>query len=160
MRRSELFSLDVADIDLRNVALKLKTTAKRSNRLLFFDNEAEYVLQAWLQFRKVRDRMGTPALFLGRGEGMISSQEIDYIVKKHASRVGLHNPELKSLEDRFTPHCCRHWFTTHLIRAGMPRDFVKELRGDVRHEAIDIYNHIDKKELKERYLAHIPQLGI
>jgi hypothetical protein len=42
----------------------------------------------------------------------------------------------------------------------MPRDFVKELRGDARHEVIDIYNHIDKKELRESYLAHIPQLGI
>ena len=42
----------------------------------------------------------------------------------------------------------------------MSRDFVKELRGDTRGEAIDIYNHIDKKELKESYLAHIPQLGI
>jgi integrase/recombinase XerD len=42
----------------------------------------------------------------------------------------------------------------------MSRDFVKELRGDTRGEAIDIYNHIDKEELKESYLAHIPQLGI
>ena len=42
----------------------------------------------------------------------------------------------------------------------MPRDFVKEIRGDVRREAIDIYNHIDKEELRESYLAHIPQLGI
>jgi hypothetical protein len=32
--------------------------------------------------------------------------------------------------------------------------------SDVRREAIDNYNHIDKKELKESYLAHIPQLGI
>jgi hypothetical protein len=30
----------------------------------------------------------------------------------------------------------------------------------VRGEAIDIYNHIDKKELRESYLAHIPQLGV
>jgi hypothetical protein len=30
----------------------------------------------------------------------------------------------------------------------------------MRQEAIDIYNHIDKKELKESYIAHIPQLGI
>jgi integrase/recombinase XerD len=160
MRRSELCSLDVADIDLKNMTLKLKSTAKRSNRVLFFDNEAEYVLQAWLQFRKGKYGKRTPALFLKQEGGRISSNEVTYIVKKHASRVGLHNPESKSIEDRFTPHCCRHWFTTHLIRAGMPRDFIKELRGDVRHEAIDIYNHIDKKELRESYLAHIPQLGI
>jgi integrase/recombinase XerD len=42
----------------------------------------------------------------------------------------------------------------------MPRDFIKELRGDVRRDAIDIYNHIDMRELRESYLAHIPQLGV
>jgi len=40
------------------------------------------------------------------------------------------------------------------------QDFVEELRGDMRGEVIDIYNHIGKKELRESYLAHIPQLGI
>ncbi|UEC42055.1 MAG: hypothetical protein METHAR1v1_310023 [Methanothrix sp.] len=57
-------------------------------------------------------------------------------------------------------YCCRHWFTTHMRRSGMPREFIQELRGDVRKEAIDIYDHIDKKELRESYLAHIPQLGV
>jgi len=42
----------------------------------------------------------------------------------------------------------------------MPREFIQELRGDVRKEAIDIYNHIDKKEIRESYPARIPQLGI
>ena len=82
------------------------------------------------------------------------------LVTKIAKNVELHDPTSPRMEDHFSPHNCRHWFTTHLIRSGMSRDFVKELRGDIRHEAIDIYNHIDKKELKESYLAHIPQLGI
>jgi integrase/recombinase XerD len=160
MRRGELCSLDVDDISLDNKTLRLKPTAKRSNRLLYFDSEAEYVLRAWLQFRKQRNKYGSPALFLSRKGLRLSKAQIYEIVTKHASRVGLHNPNSRHTEEHFAPHCCRHWFTTHLIRAGMPRDFVKELRGDVRHEAIDIYNHIDKKELKESYLAHIPQLGI
>lgn len=160
IRRGELCSLDVSDINLENMALKLKSTPKRSNRILYFDNEAEYVLRTWLQFRNSKYKNGTTALFLNRDGVRIGSKTIGNLVEKHATRVGLHNPESKCLEDHFTPHCCRHWFTTHLIRAGMPRDFVKELRGDVRHEAIDIYNHIDKKELRESYLAHIPQLGI
>jgi integrase/recombinase XerD len=42
----------------------------------------------------------------------------------------------------------------------MPREFIQELRGDVRREDIDIYDHIDLKELKESYLSHIPKLGI
>jgi len=159
MRRGELCRLDFNDIDLDNMNLKLKPTAKRSNRILFFDGETANVLRIWLKVRGERYK-GEVALFPSRQSGRLSPTQVENLVKKHATRVGLHNPNSASLEDRFTPHCCRHWFTTHLIRAGMPRDFVKELRGDARREAIDIYNHIDKEELRESYLAHIPQLGI
>ncbi|WP_394357583.1 hypothetical protein [Methanothrix sp.] len=72
----------------------------------------------------------------------------------------MHNPESERLEDHFSPHCCRHWLCTHLFRAGMRREYIKELRGDSRKEAFDLYNHIDLKELREAYLACIPQLEI
>jgi len=62
------------------------------------------------------------------------------------------------LEDRFTPHCCRHWFVTTLLKAGMSREHVKWLRGDAMQEAIDIYHHIDIQDVRESYLAHVPQL--
>jgi hypothetical protein len=42
----------------------------------------------------------------------------------------------------------------------MSRDFVRELRVDTRGEDIDIYNHIDIKELRESHFAHIPKLRI
>jgi integrase/recombinase XerD len=42
----------------------------------------------------------------------------------------------------------------------MPREYVKELRGDKRGEAIDIYHHIDREELRKAYLAYIPMLGV
>lgn len=37
---------------------------------------------------------------------------------------------------------------------------MEDLRGDVRYKAIDSDNRIDKKELRESYLVHMPQLGI
>ena len=82
------------------------------------------------------------------------------MVVEHAKRAGLHDSKSPDLEDHFTPHCCRHWFTTHLRRAGMPREHIKELRGDVRGEAMDIYYHIDMEELRKSYLAHMPRLEI
>ena len=160
MRVGELTSLDVGDIDLDKGEVTLKLKKKRSNRVLFLDNEAIAVLQRWLAARKNRKGAEDQALFLSKIGTRIKKRSIEELIEKHAERVGLHNPGADRLEDRFTPHCCRHWFVTHLLRAGMSRDFVKELRGDTRGEAIDIYNHIDKKELRESYLAHIPQLGI
>jgi len=43
---------------------------------------------------------------------------------------------------------------------GMPREYIKELRGDTRGETIDIYDHIDMEELKASYLECVPRLGI
>ena len=160
MRVGELTSLDVGDVDLDKGEVMLKLKKKRSNRVLFLDNEAIVVLQRWLAARKNRNGAEDQELFMSKTGTRITKRSIEKLIEKHAERVGLHNPGADRLEERFTPHCCRHWFVTHLLRAGMSRDFVKELRGDTRGEAIDIYNHIDKKELKESYLAHIPQLGI
>jgi integrase/recombinase XerD len=159
MRVGELSSLDVNDVDLDRGEVTLKIKKKRTNRVLFLDNEAIAVLHNWLVARKNRKGAESQALFLSKTGTRITKRTIENAIEKHAERVGLHSPGAR-LEERFTPHCCRHWFVTHLLRAGMSRDFVKELRGDTRGEAIDIYNHIDKKELRESYLVHIPQLGV
>ena len=160
MRVGELVSLDLDDVDLAKGEITLKHSKKRSNRVLYIDNETVAVMSRWLVARENRTESDEVALFINKFGRRISKLGIENMTKKHAERVGLYDPNSRKLEDKFTPHCCRHWFVTHLIRSGMPRDFVKELRGDVRREAIDIYNHIDRKELRESYLAHIPQIGI
>jgi integrase/recombinase XerD len=112
---------------------------------------------------KIRDGLNTKktsALFLNHEAERLARHGIYDAVVEAAQRIGLHNPASDRMEDHFSPHCCRHWFTTHLRRAGMSRKLIKELRGDVRKEAIDTYDHINKNELRECYLAHIPQLGI
>jgi len=100
------------------------------------------------------------ALFLNAEGERLNRSGVYNLVTEAARRAGLHDPSSERLEDHFTPHCCRHWMCTHLFRAGMRREYIKELRGDSRKEAFDLYNHIDLKELKEAYLAAIPQLGL
>jgi len=160
IRRNELITLDVEDIDWIDHSIKLKPTAKRSNRIIFFDDETAFILRRWLRARNSRDKIDSKALFINSYGGRLNRNGIYLAVTKAAERVGLHDPASDQMEDHFTPHCLRHFFTTHLRRAGMPREFIQELRGDARKEAIDIYDHIDRKELRESYLAHIPQLGI
>ena len=158
MRRGELCSLDLGDLDLRDMSLVLKPTAKRTNRLLFFDHETARILQAWLTSRP--NTSDEAPLFISNRKQRLSSREVEDITKKHAARVGLHNPDSKKPADRFTPHCCRHWLVTHLLRAGMSRDHVKWIRGDAMKESIDIYYHIDAEDVRKSYMAYVPQLGI
>jgi integrase/recombinase XerD len=156
MRVGEMASLELSDIDIDDLTLTLKPTPKRSNLTLFFDYETAGCLEDYLRIRG--DSPGP--LFLSRTYSRLNVSGIEDMVKRHAQVAGLHNPASRRLRDRFTPHCCRHWFTTHLDRAGMKREYIQELRGDVHKEAIDIYIHIDPEKLKESYLAHIPQLGV
>jgi integrase/recombinase XerD len=160
IRRKELMKLDVDDVDLVEQSLRLKPTPKRTNRTVFFDDETALLLHRWIRARESRNPKKIAALFTNNEGGRLNRNGVYTAVTKAAERIGLHNLSSDRTEDHFSPHCCRHWFTTHLRRAGMPREFIQELRGDVRREAIDIYDHIDKKELRESYLAHIPQLGI
>ena len=160
IRRKELITLDVDDIDWVDQSIRLKPTPKRTNRTVFFDDEAAIILHRWKMARETRNENGSKALFINNLGTRLNRNGVYLAVTKPAEKLGLHNPNSDRMEDHFSPHCCRHWFTTHLRRAGMAREFIQELRGDVRKEAMDIYDHIDKKELRESYLAHIPQLGI
>jgi len=160
IRRNELITLDLEDVDFVEQSIKLKPTAKRSNRRVFFDDEAAFLLHRWLKIRAGMNHKGCPALFLNAVGDRLERAGVYNLVINAAARVGLHDPTSQRMEDHFTPHCCRHWFTTHLRRAGMRREFIQELRGDARREAIDIYDHIDHAELREAYLACIPQLGV
>jgi integrase/recombinase XerD len=160
MRRGELVSLDLDDVNQETWTITLKPTAKRTNRVLFYDEEASNVLKHWLKRRECYAKPGNKFLFVTQSGSRLNKNGVYDLVTNNATRVGLHKPEALRLEDRFTPHCCRHWFTTHLRRAGMPREHIQELRGDTRGAAMDIYYHIDPEDLRKSYLACIPKLGL
>ncbi len=158
IRRRELLNLDVDSIDWRDDSVRLKPTPKRSNRVVFFDEECEVALKRWLTYRE-RLKPRTPALFISyQSLTRLDRSSLYSAVTKYAEALGFHKPSSPRLEDHFGPHCFRHYFTTFLLRNGMPREYVKELRGDSRREAIDIYNHIDREELRKSYLACVPKL--
>jgi len=160
IRRNELLSLDVDNINWVEYSITLKRTPKRSNRVVFFDDECAIALKRWL---KVREKLNprTLALFVSyQSLRRFDRNGLYTAIVKYATSLGFHKPDSAKLEDHFSPHCFRHWFTTWLRRNGMPREFVKELRGDRRKEAMDIYDHIDREELRRAYLTCIPNLGI
>ncbi|MDO9538253.1 MAG: site-specific integrase [Thermoplasmata archaeon] len=161
IRVGELMAIDLENIDWGNQSIKLKPTGKRTNLTVFFDNECANCLKRWLNTRKTLAKGNVPYLFVIPSNGRrINHTFIIRIVERNAARIGLHDDKSADLGKRFTPHCCRHWFTTHMRKGGMPREYIKELRGDTRGETIDIYDHIDMEELKMSYMECVPQLGI
>ena len=161
IRRRELIRIDIDDIDFRNLSIKLKPTPKRSNRVVFFDDECLFLLKNWVDKRENIVNPDCKALFISyETGGRLGRNGVYNSFIKWAVKSGLHDQNNSDIENHFTPHCCRHWFTTFLIRNGMSRDYVKELRGDSRKDALDVYNHIDFEDLRKQYLSAIPKLGL
>lgn len=160
MRREECIQLDVEDVDWSEQSITIKEHSKRSQPLVFFDDETARVLRRWLVVREARGANPTKGpLFTGSGGGRIHKNELLSRFTEHAAALDLHVPGGKT-KDKFTPHCCRHWFTTWLRRAKMNPAHVAWLRGDKESSTQSIYNHIDREEVRQEYLALIPQLGI
>jgi len=159
VRRGELLSMEVDDIDWQNESITLKPKAKRSNRVVFFDDEAAGYLRRWLKVRSNRAKEEDRQLWLG-GKGPLKRGGVDCALIGAASRLGLHNTVSSRMEDHFSAHCCRHWFTTMLDRSGMKRQHIQFLRGDVDGQAIGLYIHNDLEEIRKEYLRCIPKLGI
>ncbi|AKB35546.1 Site-specific recombinase [Methanosarcina siciliae C2J] len=159
IRRQELIDLDRSDIYPKKNMIVLKNHHfKRSNGTVFYDDECSFYLEKWIKWR-YNHNINNPALFIGSQGGRISRDRVYTVTTEHAEKLGFHDSAGK-LEEKFTPHCFRHFFTTWIRRAGCPREYVQELRGDSRKEAIDIYHHITHDELREAYMKYVPQLGI
>ncbi len=168
IRRGELIAIDLDDIDFVEKTITLKSVFhKRSNRTVFFDEECENILKQWLKRRNYIAKANENALFVNDFGKRLNRTGIYESVVKWAKRyheagkkMPLFNENSDRMEDHFSCHNLRHCFTTYLRRNGMPREFIKELRGDKRREVIDIYYHIDFKDLKKAYLACMPKFNV
>lgn len=158
IRRQELIDLDITDLYISKNYAVLKPHAKRSNRIIFFDDECAQILEKWIKWRH-NHKFENKALFVGLQGGRISRDAVYNATTEHAQKLGFHNPKGR-LNEKFTPHCFRHFFTTWMRRSGCPRSIIQELRGDSRKEAIDIYDHITQDELKENYMRYIQTLNV
>ncbi len=157
VRKGELLTMDLEDLNLDKGTIIIKPKAKRTNRLAFIDEEAVTVLKEYLVWRE--PRANCEALWIKPTGQRMDKDDPYNIVTAHAMKLDLHDPD-GPLNRKLTPHCFRHWFTTHLSRAGMSKEYIQELRGDSHQDAFDIYNHIDPSDLRKEYMGCIPVLNV
>jgi len=162
VRIGGLHGIDVDDVGMnRGEIFVREKKGDESGYTIFFDDETKYYLQKYLVLREMQQPTDKSLLLSNAGKRLAKRTIFD-TVKKYAKKAGLMSEEGKEncREKSISPHTFRRTFTTHLQNSGARRDYVKELRGDVRGETIDIYTQITKDDLRKEYLRHIPQLGI
>jgi site-specific recombinase XerC len=65
--------------------IRLKPTAKRTNKTVFFDDETAFILRRWLKVREGVNRRKSPALFLSSWGLRASRNDVYIAVTKRQS---------------------------------------------------------------------------
>ena len=142
LRVSELVNLKVNDI---NDNKSLRVLGKgRKQRILPMTDQAYNILSKWISDSRndFLKRKNNQYVFLGvRGE-KITDREIRRIVKSTTGTF---------------PHNIRHTFATHILDGGADLRVVQELLGHTDPSTTQIYTHVSKKKLQEKYKRTHPR---
>ncbi len=147
LRLSELYRLDLADLDRRGGQVKVMGKGGKE-RIVPLTEKSVKALERYEPRRREAlaggEGEGDPrALFVNNRGGRLSRRSIQRVVR------GLLE---KAADDQgLSVHSLRHSFATHLLDAGADLMAVKELLGHVSLSTTQIYTHTSKERLKRVY---------
>ncbi len=156
LRRAEVVALDLADVDLTDLVVNVRSGKGDKQRLVPIGATAaealiNYLTKARPLFLK---NASATALFLvgtrcGQTGRRLGAGSIANVVRAAARR--------SELGKHVTPHALRHTFATHLLRAGADVRHVQELLGHNRIDTTETYTHLDLSDLAQAHARAHPR---
>ena len=147
VRRSELASLTIGNVDLSGLGIKVHGK-RNKDRVIPIESELAHELEHYISLRKevvADDAMlssDAPLLVNGKGKA-VSVDKIYTIVRRYMSS--------RTCAERVSPHVFRHTFATHILNEGANIGVIKELLGHSSLSSTEIYTHVTRQHLKETY---------
>jgi len=150
LRVSEIVSLNVEDIKLREAILIVKRGKGNKRRVIPLSNKVKEDLSNYVYYER------PSSLPFGEGWGGAS-----FIFNSKGGRMRKHtyNKQLKILVERteneaikqkqISMHTLRHSIATHLLEQGMGIEQVREFLGHAEIETTEIYTHISQNQLNK-----------
>ena len=151
LRVSEIASLGVGDLDVRDRAVRVQGKGKKE-RIGIFGEPAAEALQRYLEAgRPELASQKEEAFFLNRFGGRLTVRSVQSIVRKYATKAGL--------QMAVHPHLFRHSFATHLLDGGADLRVVQELLGHESPNTTQIYTHVTETRKRRGMDEAFEELG-
>lgn len=143
LRLSELYALDLADIDLSDQALIVRSGKGGKTRLLPVGSKAISAINNWLTHRLKYTSADESALFVSTRGSRLGRRSIE-------SRLAFWCKK-KGVAEHIHPHMLRHSFASHLLESSQDLRAVQELLGHSNISTTQIYTHLDFQHLADIY---------
>lgn len=141
LRVSELAGIDMADIDLENLTVRVLGKGSKERQIPVGSKAAE-AIKKYLAHRLSLNPEGE-SLFVNSRGGRLTVRSVDRIIRKYATLAGI--PRTVS------PHVLRHSFATHLLGGGADLRAIQEMLGHKSLSTTQRYTHTSIEKLMEIY---------
>lgn len=143
LRVGELVALDMGDVDLSD--LRVRVTGKgNKTRLVPFGAKAAEAIGRYLPHRHLWVEQMDSALFISEKLGTrLSTRAVQQRLKIAATRAGI--------AQNMYPHLLRHCFASHMLSGSGDLRAVQEMLGHSDISATQIYTHVDFAKLTQVY---------
>ena len=142
LRLSELVSVDLDSIDMRNRMIRVIGKGNKE-REVPVGKRAIAAIEQWLKIRQTISGSGERALFLNRNGKRLSARSVQLRLKQFARSQGM--------QQDVHPHKLRHSFATHILESSGDLRAVQELLGHADISTTQIYTHLDFQHLAKVY---------
>lgn len=145
LRVSELVSLDMADLDIKEGIVRVKGKGKKE-RIVPFGSKALEAIKNYLPERITKKRRSS-ALFLNNRGSRLTERSVRRILSMYSRAL--------KFKINLSPHTLRHTFATHMLHGGADLRSIQELLGHSSLSTTQKYTHVDIAHLTEVYdMAH------
>lgn len=143
MRRAELISLNLDNIDLHRNELRVVGKGNKVRSIPIIESLKKEIIN-YLDIRSTLEEIiDTPALFLTSKGRRIYDKLVYNIVHQQLA--------LYTTLNKKSPHVLRHSFATHMLDNGADINAIKEILGHANLGATQIYTQNSISKLKEAY---------
>ncbi|APA63419.1 tyrosine-type recombinase/integrase [Maribacter sp. 1_2014MBL_MicDiv] len=149
MRRAEVISLKMSDVDFANMTIKV-LGKRNKERLVPMLLETKEKFKIYLDNRKgLKEINDGSYMFLTLSGNKLYETLVYRLIKKYFREV--------SSKVKTSPHILRHTFATHLLNKGADLNAVKELLGHSSLASTQVYTHNSIAELKKVHAKAHPR---
>jgi integrase/recombinase XerD len=151
LRRAELVSLDLYDVDLGRHLVYVRRGKGGKARVVPVEGSAWKALARYIEAGRPElvTAHSAQALFLATGGRRLGASRLAQIVVESARRA--------RLPRRVTAHDLRHGYATALVRGGADVRVVQKLLGHARIDTTEVYTHLDIEDLQEEHRRTHPR---
>lgn len=129
LRRSELLSLKIRDIDSKRMLIHVRHAKGKKDRYTLLSNTILGDLRSYF-----REWNPQTYLFEGKPNEQYSANSVGKVVSTAAKKA--------MIKKNVSPHTLRHSFATHLLEGGTDLRYIQILLGHESTKTTEIYTHV------------------